>query len=506
MKAGKVYLVGAGPGDPGLISRKGLECLSQADVVVYDHLLDENLLDSVPLEVERIYAGKSVGQHALEQEEINQLLVDKANTGKTVVRLKGGDPFVFGRGGEEAAALTDNHIPFEVVPGVTSAVAVPAYAGIPVTHRGVASSFAVITGHEDPGKANSSIHWDKLATGVDTLVFLMGLQNLPQIVEQLLKHGRLADTPVAVIKDGTRPEQKTVVGSLSDIVGKVEEQHFTSPVIIIVGEVVRLRDKLRWFDNRPLSGKRILVTRSRHQASVLSKLLSKQGAQPIELPAIDIRPTADTRKLDKAIANLAGYHWLVFTSVNGVEAFFQRLISLKLDSRALKGLKIGAIGSATAGALQSKGIVPDYLPEVYTSQGLLAGLGRFNVAGQRFLLPRADIADKELTDGISRLGAEADDIAVYQTVAPKAAITQAKNMLLTGEIDVITFTSSSTVSNLVAVFKKGSPAVNNAKIACIGPKTAETAANAGLRVDIVASQQTMPGLVAAIEQYFKEAT
>ncbi|MDO8715774.1 MAG: uroporphyrinogen-III synthase, partial [Dehalococcoidales bacterium] len=248
-----------------------------------------------------------------------------------------------------------------------------------------------------------------------------------------------------------------------------------------------------------------LVTRSRHQASVLSKLLSAQGAQPVELPAIDIRATADTRKLDQAISNLSGYHWLIFTSVNGVEAFFQRLISLKLDSRALNGLKIGAIGSATASALQSKGIVPDYLPEVYTSQGLLTGLGRFNVAGQRFLLPRADIADKELTDGISRLGAEADDVAVYQTVAPMAAIAQAKEMLLAGEIDVITFTSSSTVSNLVAVFEKGSPVVNNAKIACIGPKTAETAAKAGLRVDIVAREQTIPGLVAAIEQYFKEA-
>lgn len=506
MKAGKVYLVGAGPGDPGLISRKGLECLSQADVIVYDHLLDDNLLDSVPPEVERIYAGKSVGQHALEQAEINQLLVDKANTGKTVVRLKGGDPFVFGRGGEEAAVLTDNHIPFEVVPGVTSAVAVPAYAGIPVTHRGLASSFAVITGHEDPGKPNSSINWAKLATGVDTLVFLMGLQNLPQIVEQLLKHGRSADTPVAVVKDGTRPEQKTATGSLSDIVGKVEEQHFTSPVVIIVGEVVRLREKLRWFDNRPLSGKRILVTRARRQASALSKLLSARGAQPIELPAIDIRATANTQELDRAIANLARYQWLVFTSVNGVAAFFQRLSSLKLDSRALNGLKVGAIGSATASALQAKGIVPDYLPEVYTSRGLVAGLSRFNITGQRFLLPRADIADKELTDGISRLGAEVDEVAAYQTVVPGAAIAQAKKMLLAGEIDVITFTSSSTVSNLVAVFEKGQPVVNSAKIACIGPKTAETAVKAGLRVDVVAREQTIPGLVAAIEQYFKETT
>ncbi len=504
MKVGKVYLVGAGPGDPGLISVKGLECLTQADVIIYDHLLDERLLGSASPEAERIYVGKTAGEHALEQVEINQLLVDKAKNGKAVVRLKGGDPFVFGRGGEEAETLEHNHVPFEVVPGVSSAVAVPAYAGIPVTHRGLASSFAVVTGHEAPSKTNSSINWEKLATGVDTLVFLMGMQNLPKIVARLLEHGRPPNTPIAVIKDGTRPEQKTIVGSLTDIVARVKEQRFSAPAVIVVGEVVRLREKLRWFDNRPLFGKRILVTRARHQASALSKLLSERGAQPIELPAIDIQATANTEELDQTISNLERYQWIVFTSVNSVEAFFKQIDKMKLDSRALKGLVIGAIGPATAEALERQGIIPDYVPEVYTSQGFLAGRNSWDITGQRFLLPRADIADKELTEGISQLGAEVHEVVVYRTVPAAGTISKAKQMLLSGEIDVITFTSSSTVSNLVAVFKEEGPAIISTKVACIGPKTADTATKAGLRVDIVANEHTIPGLVSAIEQYFRK--
>ncbi len=504
MKQGKVYLVGAGPGDAGLISTKGVECLTQADVLIYDRLLDDSLLDLAPTEAERIYVGKAAGRHVKEQSEINQLLVEKAKEGNTVVRLKGGDPFVLGRGGEEAEALADNHIPFEVVPGVSSAVAVPAYAGIPVTDRWLASSFAVITGQEDLSKDSSSIAWEKLATGVDTLVFLMGMRNLPKIVEQLLEHGRHPDTPVAVIKDGTRPEQKTIVGSLTDIVVKVKEHRLSPPAVIVVGEVVRLREKLRWFDNRPLFGKRILITRARHQASALTKLLSERGAQPIELPAIDIQPTSDAKKLDQAISNLEHYQWIVFTSVNGVEAFFQRLHNLDLDTRALNGLKIGAIGPATSKALEKKGIIADYLPDVYTSQNFVAGLSSWDIAGQRFLLPRADIADKGLADGITQLGAEVHEVAVYRTVPAVGTISRAKQMLLSGEIDVITFTSSSTVSNLVAVFKEEREAINSAKVACIGPKTADTATSAGLRVDIVASEYTIPGLVAAIEEYYKK--
>ncbi len=504
MKVGKVYLVGAGPGDLGLITQKGLECLAQAEVVIYDRLLDEHLLDSVPPEAERIYVGKTPSEHTKEQTEINQLMVEKAREGKTVVRLKGGDPFILGRGGEEAEALAYNDIPFEIVPGVSSATAVPAYAGIPVTHRGLASSFAVITGHEAQSKGSSSINWEKLATGVDTLVFLMGMHNLPEIVAKLIEHGRSPDAPVAVIKEGTRPDQKTVVGNLKDIVTKVREHRLNPPAVIVVGEVVKLREKLRWFDDRPLFGKRILVTRARQQASVLSKLLYERGAQPVELPIIDILPVTNTEELNRAILNLSQYQWLIFTSVNGVEAFFQRLYDMKLDSRALDGLKIGAIGPATAKTLEARGIVPDYIPEVYTSQGFIAGLKSHAISGQRFLLPRADIADKELAQGISQLGAEVHEVAAYRTVPVTEAISQVKETLSSGQIDVITFTSSSTVSNLMAVFKEERPLMNNTKVACIGPKTVDAAKKAGLKVDIVAKEHTIPGLVAAIEDYFKK--
>ena len=504
MKVGKVYLVGAGPGDPGLISVKGLECLKKAEVIIYDRLLDERLLDSAPPTAERIYVGKTAGEHTKPQAEINLLLVEKAREGKTVVRLKGGDPFVLGRGGEEAEVLVQKHIPFEVVPGITSAVAVPAYAGIPVTHRRLASSFAVITGHEDPIKDSSSINWAKLATGVDTLVFLMGMKNLSEIVAKLMNYGRSPSTPVAVIKEGTRPDQKTVVGSLKDIQAKVKEHHLTPPAIIVVGEVVRLREKLRWFDNHPLFGKRFLVTRARRQASALSQLLVERGAQPVELPAIAIRPVADTTGLDRAISNLKHYHWIIFTSVNGVESFFQRLRQLNRDTRVLSVLQIGAIGSATAKALETKGIIPDYLPEIYTSEGITTGLKNRDIAGQRFLLPRADIADNELVQGISQLGAEVHEVVAYRTVPATEAIAQAKQMLSSGEIDVITFTSSSTVSNLVTAFQGEPLAINSAKVACIGPKTADTAARAGLKVDIVASEQTIAGLVTAIEAYFRK--
>jgi uroporphyrinogen III methyltransferase/synthase len=498
VKRGKVYLVGAGPGDLGLMTQRGLRCLEQADVVVYDRLLDERLLRFAPPRAERLYVGKAAGKHTKEQAEINRLLVKKARGGKTVVRLKGGDPYVLGRGGEEAEALAKNGIPFEVVPGVTSAVAVPAYAGIPLTHRRRASSLAVITGHEARGK--SSVNWEKLATAVDTLVFLMGMKNLPEIVSRLIEHGRPPETPVAVIKEGTRPSQKTVVGSLKDIVAKAKEHHLTPPAVIVVGEVVRLREKLRWFDNRPLFGKRVLVTRARHQAGALSKLLIERGAEPVELPAIGIEKTG-SRELDDAISNLARYQWLIFTSSNGVAAFFGRLYDLNLDGRALGGLKIGAIGPATAKALRAKGISANYVPEVYSSEGLIAGLKSQPVRGKRFLLPRADIADKGLAEGLKGLGAEVHEIAAYKTISQPKAMAQARRLILSGQIDAIIFTSSSAVSNLAAVFNKKVPAIN-AKVACIGPKAAETAAKAGLKVDIVAGEHTIPALVAAMEDYF----
>lgn len=506
MKTGKVFLVGAGPGDPGLITQKGIECLSRADTVVYDHLLDEVLLGNAPADAERIYVGKAAAVHAMEQVDINRLLVYKAREGRTVVRLKGGDPFVLGRGGEEAEELVREGIPFEIVPGVSSAIAVPAYAGIPVTHRAMASSFAVITGHEDPTKAINSIAWDKITTGVDTLVFLMAMKNLPDIVAKLIEFGRPADTPVAVIKDGTRPEQKTVTGTLSDIVAAVKKSKMGPPAVVVVGKVVGLRDKLRWFDNRPLSGKRILVTRSRRQASNLSRLLSEKGAQPVELPAIDIQPVADNAELDAAIRNISKYQWIIFTSVNGVSAFFERLHALSLDSRIFHNQKIGAIGPATATALETHGLTADYCPAVYTGAALVEGLKSFPVKDQNFLLPRADIADKELSNGIIALGAKVHEINAYHTIADHNAIGQAIKMINEGGIDVITFTSSSTVSNLISALGSGIRLPAGVVTACIGPKTMQTALKAGLKVDIIAKEQTIPGLVSAIEEYFsKEA-
>ena len=503
MKRGKVYLIGAGPGDPGLITIKGLDCLKQAEVVIYDRLIDDSLLGATPPDTEKIYVGKSADCHSLVQEEINKLLVAKAKEGKVVVRLKGGDPFVLGRGGEEAEALVANHIPFEIIPGITSSLAVPAYAGIPVTHREVASSFVVITGHEAAEKEKSVIAWDKLSTGADTLVLLMGVGNLAYIVDHLMANGRPPDTPVAVIANGTTPRQCTLVGTLQDIVIKAEQNKLQPPAVIVVGEVVRLREKLRWFDNLPLFGKRILVTRPRHQASRLSQLLLKRGASPVEIPAIDIQPPPTNNDLDRVILNLKDYHWIIFTSTNGVDAFFQRLQAHNLDARGLANIQLGVIGAATANALAQRGLQVDLMPERYTSRGLLKELQCQDMTGRRVLLPRADIAGKELTDGLTQLGAEVEEIAAYQTTPNTGGIPQAKEKVLTGEIDIITFSSASTVVNLVTALSNELEALNNTVIACIGPETEAAAVRSGLRVDIVAEEHTIPGLVEAMEQYYR---
>jgi len=499
---GKVYLVGAGPGDPQLITVKGLKCIEEADVIVYDRLVNDRLLEAAHPDVKRIYVGKSSGGHTMSQAEINDLLVSKAKEGKTVVRLKGGDPFVFGRGGEEAEALADRGIPFEIVPGVTSAMAVPAYAGIPVTHRGLASSMAIVTGHEDPAKGESSIAWEKLATCADTLVFLMGIEHLPQIVEQLLANGTPPTTPVALISEGTGPRQQTIIGTLADIAAEAAKNNFTPPAVVVVGNVVSLRDKLRWFDNQPLFGKRVLVTRPRHQASRLSKLLAQQGADPIEMPTIAIKPMPDYQELDKALARLSHYAWVMFTSANGVDAFLDRLLRQGLDARELKGIKICAIGPATARALAQHGLAVDYVPNKYTSDNIIEGLADKNIPGKRILLPRAEEARPELVEGLGRLGALVDEIPVYRTVQPQETLSRGKQMLMDGEIDVTTFTSSSTVRNLISLLGRDWQSVNNTTVACIGPVTAAAAVDSGLTVDVVAREHTIPGLVQAIiERY-----
>jgi uroporphyrinogen III methyltransferase/synthase len=503
MKHGKVYLVGAGPGAPGLITVKGLECLRKADVVIYDRLVDDSLLEGASPDSEKIYVGKGCACHAMEQKEINLLLISKAREGKKVVRLKGGDPFVLGRGGEEAEVLAANDIPFEVVPGVSSAYAVPAYAGIPVTHRRLASSFTVITGHEDPEKGESSIDWDSISTGSDTLVFLMGMGNLAQIVNQLIKNGRLSSTPVAVISQGTGPGQRTIVGKLEDISGRAQKEGFEPPAVIVVGEVVTLREHLRWFDNLPLFGKRVLVTRAEHQTKELSQLLLERGAMPVEMPVIKVSPPRTWKELDKAILSIKNYDWIIFTSVNAVEIFWKRLQAKKLDARQFAGTKIGAIGPATAGALEERGLHPDYVPKTYASQGFLTGLKKQDVAGRRVLLPRADIAGNELSDGLTKRGAKVHQVTAYMTATFSSSSSQAKQMLLRREIDVITFTSTSTVNGLLAILGQKWEVIKQARLACIGPNTAAALADKGLEVDIVAREHTMPGLVEAIEHYFQ---
>jgi uroporphyrinogen III methyltransferase/synthase len=422
-----------------------------------------------------------------------------------VVRLKGGDPFVFGRGGEEAEALRVSGIAFEVVPGVTSAVAVPAYAGIPVTHRGLASTFAVITGHEDPEKSESSIDWAKLATAVDTLVFLMGTKTLPEIVEKLIANGRAAETPVAVIRWGTTPEQRTVTGTLADIAVRMEEAGITPPAITVVGEVVRLRETLSWFESRPLFGKRVLITRTRRQASVLARLLAEEGAIPIELPAIEIEPAADEAAVGAAIDDLTAgrYGWAVFTSANAVELWFEHLQERGLDARAFASTKVAAIGPATAEALGERGIVADLVPEEYVAEAVVEALRAAQGWGpepQKVLVPRAEGARPELVEGLRAAGAEVDEVTLYRAAVPETAPAEALSLLHDGAIDIVTFTSSSTVRNLAAMLNGHIETLRGPLVACIGPITAKTAEELGLRVDVVASEYTVEGLVRAIKK------
>ncbi len=501
-RPGKVYLVGAGPGDPELLTLKGRRCLEEAEVVLYDHLIDQALLAHARPGAELILGGKRARDWVLDQEEINNLLVRKALEGKVVVRLKGGDPFVLGRGGEEAEALVRSGVPFEVVPGITSAIAVPAYSGIPVTHRRLASSFAVVTGHEDPTREDSRIAWDRLATAVDTLIFLMGMENLAAIARKLIEHGRSAATPVALVHRGTGPRQKTLTGTLQDIAGRAKDAGFGPPAVTIIGEVAGLREGLRWFDNRPLSGKKVLVTRSRTQAGHLSRLLAREGAEPVELPTIEIKPASDPRALDGALGRLGDFDWLVFTSTNAVEAFFERLKQTGRDARALGGAKICAIGPATAGELEGRSLVLDLVPKEFTSLGILEGLRGEEIKGRRFLLPRADIAGEELAQGLLGLGARVEEVVAYETVPAPESLERAPELLEAAQ--AVTFTSSSTVRGLMDLLGRDGKALAGKVVACIGPVTADTAQEMGLRVDIVAREHTIPGLVAAMSEWYEK--
>ncbi|MBW2239354.1 MAG: uroporphyrinogen-III C-methyltransferase [Deltaproteobacteria bacterium] len=501
---GKVYLVGAGPGDPELITLKGLECIKNADVIIYDYLASPGLLKHAREHAEIIYVGKKGGDHTLSQDRINALIAEKAQKGFTVTRLKGGDPFIFGRGGEEAEVLIDARIPFEIIPGVTSAIAAPAYAGIPLTHRKFTSTIAFVTGHEDPSKAESSIDWEAIARGIGTIVFLMGVKNLPHITDRLMHHGMPPETPVALVRWGTTPKQTTVSGTLATIVERTKAAGLKPPAIIVVGHVVKLREKMQWFETRPLIGKCIVVTRAREQASDLVKRLSDLGAECLECPTIKVSPPEDVKPLDRAIENLSSYDWLIFTSVNGVNFFFERLFQKNKDVRALKDIHTAVIGPATEKRLFDFGLKSDIVPESYRAESVVKAFAGKDVTGKKILLPRAKEARPVLPLELKKMGAAVDEVTAYRTHAVKDNADVLSARLKERSIDMITFTSSSTAKNFHALFPNEDlkDLMQGVTIASIGPVTADTARDLGFDVHIVAESYTIPGLCQAILKHF----
>ncbi|MGD8963382.1 MAG: uroporphyrinogen-III C-methyltransferase [Desulfobacterales bacterium] len=504
MKA-KVYLVGAGPGDPGLITVKGKECIKKADVIIYDYLATPALLKYAAQSAELIYVGKKGGDHTLSQDEINRLLEDKAKSGGIITRLKGGDPFIFGRGGEEAEILIKAGIPFEVVPGVTSAIAAAAYAGIPLTHRELTSTLAFVTGHEDPTKEETSINWSSLASGIGTLVFFMGVKNLPNITARLIAHGKSADTPVALIRWGTTSRQKTVTGTLATIADKARAAGLKAPAIIVIGDVVDLRQSLKWFEDRQLLGKRIVVTRARQQASDLVNLLTDLGAECLEYPTIEIIPPNNPRPLKQAVANLSAYDWIVFTSVNGIGFFFEQLFAAGKDARALGRLKTAAIGPATAARLLEFGVTSDIVPETYRAESVVAAFKKEKLNNKKILLPRAKEARPILPQKLNKMGARVDEIPAYETLKTVENTADLVQQLKDKRVDMITFTSSSTVKNFKALLpaKDFAALIQGIAIASIGPITSDTAKKLGFDVHITAESYTIPGLVNAILRYYQ---
>jgi uroporphyrinogen III methyltransferase/synthase len=480
--SGVVYLVGAGPGDPGLMTRRSLELIAGADAILYDRLVARSALDGAPSHAELHYVGKEPGAPAMEQELISALLVELGRTGKRVVRLKGGDPFVFGRGGEEAEALAAAGVRFEVVPGVTAGVAAPAYAGIPVTHRELASAVAFVTGHEDPGKDGSALDWDALARFPGTLVFYMGVRNLPLIAERLRAGGRPGDEPAAVVARGTLPGQRSASGTLADIAERVAAAGVGPPAVTLVGPVAALGDTLAWLERRPLHGRTVAVTRARAQAGGLATRLRELGAEVVEAPAIRIVP----RPL--ALPEPSDYSLLCFTSTNGVRIFFAALDG---DARRLAGTRIAAIGPGTAAALLEHGIEADVVPERFLAEGLLEALGGESLAGERVLVARAAEARDVLPGGLRERGAHVDVLALYETVAEplsgaqRAALARATH---------VTFTSSSTVR----FFIQGGGAVGNARVVSIGPVTSATLREHGIEPHTEAARHDLDGLIAAI--------
>ncbi len=499
-KHGSCALVGAGPGDLGLVTLRAKELIEQADVIVYDYLCNAGMLKWARADAETIFAGKKAGAHTLSQDEINALLVQKAGEGKQVVRLKGGDPFLFGRGGEEALALVEAKIPIEIVPGVTSAIAAPAYAGIPVTHRENNSHVTFFTGHEDPAKTESSIDFEALARLGGTQVMLMGMERIDAITREMLARGMRADLTVALIRWGTTGQQHTLVGELQTIAQRVKESGFEAPAVAVFGDVVRLREKLNWFENRPLSGRRIVVTRTRAQAGELSARLHSLGADVLELPTIRIEPPTDLRAFAELVQDAHTYDWIVFTSPNGVNAFFEIFYKLYDDAREIGGAKIAAIGSATAERLKHFRMHVDLQPEEFVAEALAREFQKLGgIENLRILVARAEKARDVLPKELAAQGAIVDEGFAYRTEPETRDDSGARRRLLEEGADLVTFTSSSTVENFLAL---GLPWPKGMKIASIGPVTSKTAREHGLKVDVEAKRHDIPGLVDAIKKFY----
>ncbi|WP_245595965.1 uroporphyrinogen-III C-methyltransferase [Paenibacillus taiwanensis] len=503
---GIVYLVGAGPGDAGLITVKGLRYLQTADVIVYDRLAGPRLIQMAKPGAVKIYVGKLPDRHAMRQEQINQLLVDLALEGKRVIRLKGGDPCVFGRVGEEAALLKQHGVPFEIVPGVTSAIAVPAYAGIPVTHRERASSFSVITGHEIPERLEERVDWEKLAQATGTLLFLMGVGRIRVIAEQLVRHGRSPETPVAIVRWGTRAEQQTLVGTLSTIADEVARTGFSSPAVIVVGDVVLERELLQWAEMRPLFGQRVLITRARTQSETFVRAIEDLGGEPYEYPVIEVRMPRDKRELER-IAHVMGklptYDWIVLTSANGVQYWMEHMKRTKTDVRRIAGARMVAVGPKTAQAMQEYGIIPDRVAEQFSQEGVWSILEQEVKPGQQVLLARGDLARPWLGDMMRSAQMQVEELDIYETILPDNNDPHMVELLQEGAIQIVPLTSSSTVHNLLALLQQSGvdnavELLNQTVIVCIGEITANTARSAGLKVAAVAKEATMNGVMESI--------
>ncbi|MGZ7032589.1 MAG: uroporphyrinogen-III C-methyltransferase [Thermoanaerobaculia bacterium] len=496
-RIGKVFLVGAGPGDPGLLTKRAAELIASADLIAVDALVSKEIMSTFPANAEVVYVGKRASAHTLPQEQINQLLIVEAIKGRRVVRLKGGDPFVFGRGGEEAEELVAAGIPIEIVPGISSSIAGPAYAGIPVTHRSHATSLTLITGHESDD--STGIDWPVVARLRGTIVFMMGFGNLPQIVRNLIENGMPAERPVAVISKATTREQRTVAGTLADIDSRVASANLATPALIVVGDVVKMHDVINWFETKPLFGKRIIVTRAREQASDLKRLFDDSGAQVLQFPTIEIAPPESYDSLDRIIDVLSDYQWIIFTSPNGVQHFFDRLREHGDDARALAGVMVAAVGQATANDLRARGVNPDLVPEKFLSTALLPLL-EADQKGIRTAVIRAEEGREELIEELRRRGGEVDLGIAYRTIAADYDLDELRELIADRAIDVVTFTSASTVDHFFGrlTTEERAGVIEHALLASIGPTTTEAIRKYGRGPDVEAKNATVQALHDAV--------